>query len=416
MGRLFTQGNLLPLLVLLLLVYGVFSYSFHFFLSGAVTHLLLLFLAILGCLEFKKVLLRKKVGKIFCALFIYNVLLYLIGFFFVNDSLYMSFNISFFISSLIFSTYCYFSINTEKTLSMLGYIIKYILPIYTMALLVNYVFLPTGLMYDRFYLSFFPMLYLFLPFCNRKAFGICLIFSFIAIIREADFRALVLLNLFGFFIYLVIIRKYLFGKNILKILAYFFLFFPIGLLILSICTGLNPFTLLDDSSLSSFSLGNETIAMSGDSRSFLFIEVYEHLCKYNALIWGTTPGIGYQTSLANVSDDFFMLLKGGRIDTEVGILEFFHFGGLINVTLLFAFFFVFIKGVFVKAKNRFAYVICVYVSFRWFFLFMEGDIIMHMQWISLLIVMGLFSSDRLLNMTDKELEVILKYNLKKGLR
>lgn len=416
MARLFTQGNLLPLLIPFILLYGVLSYSFHFFLSGVITHLLLLFLAIWGCLAFKKDFLREKVSKIFCVLFIYNVLLYLVGFYFVEDSLYMSFYISFFISTLIFITYCYFSINVEKTLSMLGIIIRYIWPIYAMALVINYVFFPSRIMYERFYLSFFPMLYLFLPFCSRKAFGISLIFSLVTIMKEADFRALVLLNLFGFFVYFVITRKKIFRKKILKLLACFFLAFPIGLLMLSICTGLNPFTLLDCSSFSSFSLGNETIAMSGDSRSFLFVEIYEHLCKYNALIWGTTPGIGYQTSLANVNDDFFMLLRNGRIDTEVGILEFFHFGGLINVTLLFAFFCTFLKGVFAKAKNRFAYVVCVYVAFRWFFLFMEGDIVMHMQWISLFIVMGLFSSDRLLKMTDKELEVMLKCNLRKGLK
>ena len=116
--------------------------------------------------------------------------------------------------------------------------------------------------------------------------------------------------------------------------------------------------------------------MAGDSRSYFYSEIYEHLCKYNALIWGTTPGIGYQTSLANSSDSFYDLLKVGRIDTEVGVLEFFHYGGIINVTLLFCFFLSFVRNIFKKSQNRFSYIICVYVAFRWFFLFMEGDIIM----------------------------------------
>lgn len=104
--------------------------------------------------------------------------------------------------------------------------------------------------------------------------------------------------------------------------------------------------MLDNESYSSFSIGNETIDMAGDSRSYFYSEIYEHLCKYNALIWGTTPGIGYQTSLANASDSFYDLLKVGRIDTEVGVLEFFHYGGIINVTLLFCFFLSFVRNIF----------------------------------------------------------------------
>ena len=414
MSKLFTWQNSVPLLIIFLLVYGTFSYCFHFFLSGIATHILLLLLAVCGTLSFRNNIMRIKSGKYFTYLLGYNILLFLVGFSFVKDALYLNFYISFFIMMLTFSTLFYYTTHTIETLSLIGIIIKYVVPIYTVVLVLNFYFLQNTLMYDRFYLSFFPMLYLFLPFFKRKMLWMNIIFSLIVIMREADFRALVLLNLFGILIYSINRFNALFTKRILRLLTYSFLAMPIVLLLLSITTGLNPFTLLDNESFSSFSIGNETIDMAGDSRSYFYTEIYEHLCKYHALIWGTTPGIGYQTSLANASDSFYDLLKVGRIDTEVGILEFFHYGGLINVTLLFCFFLSFVRNIFKKAQNCFSYVVCVYVAFRWFFLFMEGDIIMYMQWFSLFIVVGLFCNDKILKMTDSELRTTMMLYLNKA--
>lgn len=413
MSELFTRKNIVPLLIIFLLLYGTFSYVFHFFLSIIATHVIILTLAVSGCIAFKKEIMKIKVGKYFTWLYGYNILLFMVGFFFITDSLYMSFYISFFCMMLVFSSFYYFATYPANTMSMLGVIIKYVLPIYATVLILNYIFMPFGQMYDRYYLSFFPMLYLFLPFVSKRQLLICLALSLIVIMREPDFRALILLNLFGIFIYIINAYECKFSKRFLRLLTYIFFTLPIVLLFLSITIGLNPFRLLDDSIFSSFSLGNETIKMAGDSRSYFYSEIYNHLCKYKALLWGTTPGIGYETSLANAGDDYYDMLKVGRIDTEVGILEFFHYGGLINVTLLFIFFLVFVKEVFKKSKNRFSYVVCVYVAFRWGFLFMEGDIIMYMQWIGLFIVVGLFCNHNMLNMTDDELKATMKYYFRK---
>ena len=146
--------------------------------------------------------------------------------------------------------------------------------------------------------------------------------------------------------------------------------------------------------------------MSGDSRSFLFKEIYNHLCKYNALLWGTTPGIGYQSVLMNVDDDFFSLLKDGRLLTEVGILEFFHFGGLINVVLVLTVFFSAIQIIFKNANNRLAYIAALYLSIRWCFLFIEGDITMSIQWLGLFLILGFFTNKKILILTDKQLNII----------
>lgn len=414
MSELFTRKNIVPLLIIFLLLQGTFSYVFHFFLSTIATHVIILILAVSGCIVLKKGIMKTRVGKYFTWLYGYNILLFLIGFFFITDSLYMSFYISFFCMMLVFSSFYYFATYPANTMSMIGVIIKYVLPIYATVLILNYIFMPFGQMYDRYYLSFFPMLYLFLPFVSKKQLLICLALSLIVIMRESDFRALILLNLFGIFICIINVYRHNFSKRSLRLLTHIFFILPIVLLFLSITIGLNPFRLLDDSIFSSFSLGNETIKMAGDSRSYFYSEIYNHLCKYKALLWGTTPGIGYETSLANVDNDFYEMLKVGRIDTEIGILEFFHYGGLINVALLLFFFLTFVRNVFKKSKNYFSNVVCIYVAFRWFFLFMEGDIIMYMQWISLFIVMGLFCNHNMLDMTDNELKATMKYHFRKG--
>lgn len=405
MNSIALKKNWIHFLWLFILIYPMLSLNFGFpFLGNIITSALMLAIAIGG---FQSIFISAQSNRIlhrqYSCLYFYNILLFSIGFTFIPNLLYFNFYISFFISILLLSMFYYFNANLIQTLDFIQKLFKYTLPIYLIILIGSS--LMGNFKYDVFHLSIFTILYLFVPTKSKIMVGMLIATSFFSIILNTDFRALILLNLMGGVTLLLRIKTNI-PIKIIKIATYFFLILPIAITILSVITGWNPFTILDGSSAQSFSLVGEKIVMSGDSRSFLYKEIYNHLCKYNALLWGTTPGIGYQSSLMFVDTSFYDSLRHGRIDTEVGILEFFHFGGIINVSLLFSVFVFTVQTIFKNARNRLAHIAALYLSFRWLFLFMEGDIIMTAQWLGLLIILGFFSNKKILRLTDKRLNII----------
>lgn len=405
MNNITFKKNWIHFLWLFILMYSILSLNFGFpFLGNITISALMLVIAIGG---WKSISNPFQYGdtlhKQYFYLYFYNIILFLIGFIFIPNLLYFKFYIIFFINILLFSMFYYFNANLSVTLDFVQRLFKNVLPLF-LAILIGSSIIGT-FRYNVFHLSIFTILYLFVPIKSKKMIIFLIAFSFFSIILNTDFRALILLNLMGILILLLRIMTNI-SIRAIKLMTYIVLGLPIVLLILSIATGWNPFTILDGSSVQSFSLAGEKIKMAGDSRSFLYKEIYDHLCKYNALLWGTTPGIGYQSVLMYVDTDSYNILEDGRIDTEVGILEFFHFGGFINVTLLFSVFAAAVRMIFKKARNRLAYIAALYLSLRWCFLFMEGDMIMTVQWLGLFIVLGFFSNRKFLNYTDKQLDVI----------
>lgn len=395
---------------LFIIIYPIFSLNLGLPSLGNVIFILMFSISIGAWRFIKKTKSHciRYTHKYYTYLYIYNIILFLIGFFFIPNILYLKFYISFFINILLFSVFYYFNYNPYFVIDFIQKIFKYALPLYTLLLLC--LFLNSSIRYNIYYLSLFTVLYLFVPLSNRKLICLLITFSLLSVIFNVDFRALLVLNVVGLFI--LSLRFINIPIKIVKFSTYFFLFIPLLIIIISVLTGWNPFTILDNSSAQSISLAGEKIVISGDSRSFLFKEIYNHLCKYNALIWGTTPGIGYQSVLMNVDTDFYDLLKDGRLHTEVGILEFFHFGGFINVLLVFSVFFGSIITIFKLSKNRITYYAALYLSLRWFFLFMEGDITMTVQWLGLFVVLAFFTNKEILSLTDKQIDSIFNKHFK----
>lgn len=399
------KNNIVHYLWIFILCYSILSMNFGFPPLGNIIFIIMIAISVnsWNYIARSKLVCFPIIHKTYMFLYIYNILLFLIGLFFIADLFYFKFYVSFFINILLFSTFYYFNVNIKGSFDFIFILLKYVMPLYFIVLLVNYSI--TKLNYNVFNLSLFTILYLFVPLKRGLILYLLIAFSLLSVLLNIDYRALILLNIVGLLMYVLRITRI--STHIIKYLTYSFLALPICLIIMSITIGINPFTLLDNSSAQSFSLAWENIVMAGDSRSFLYKEVYDHLCKYNAILWGTTPGIGYQSSLMNVDADFYSLLKNGRILTEVGILEFFHFGGIINVTLLFLVFVFSTRMIFKYAQNRLSYVAALYLSIRWFFLFMEGDISMSVQWLGLFVVLGFFANKNILSLSDKKLNEIL---------
>lgn len=398
------KKNWIHYLWLFILIYPIFSLNTGFPALGNIIFILMFAIAIGGYkyISISQKHCSKTLHRQYTSLYYYNILLFLIGFLFIPNPLYFKFYISFFINLLLFSIYYYFNAKPLNAIDFIQKLTKYVLPLYLIVLILANT--TNSIKYNIYYLTLFSVLYIFVPSKNKISILLLVILTFLTIILNTDYRALIVLNMIGGFIF--VLRFIKVPINLIKILTYIFILLPIFIIILSVCTGWNPFTILDSSSAESFSLAGEKIVMSGDSRSFLYKEIYNHLCKYNALLWGTTPGIGYESVLMNVDDDFYNFLKDGRLLTEVGILEFFHFGGFINTILVLMIFLSAIQMIFKYAHSRLAHLAALYISFRWFFLFMEGDITMSVQWLGLFVVLGFFTNKEILTLTDKQLNII----------
>lgn len=136
-------------------------------------------------------------------------------------------------------------------------------------------------------------------------------------------------------------------------------------------------------SVTNLFLKDDADSFFNDSRTFLYNEVTTHLKEHDAILWGTTPGIGYQTSLRYViyrdmntgkdNDEAYKALANGRMHSESQLLNYFHWGGLINVTLFAWMMFVFLSKLdFSKDRNRLAVCIYFYLIYRALYTYVEG--------------------------------------------
>ena len=404
------EKDWIAILWLVFFLYSVISRVFKFINTGSffLTSIMLI-IAFLGMRSIKKSRIECTIFKPFIYVYIYNIALFVIGLMYIPDVLYIKFYLSLFTNILLFSIFFYTCSQKSKAIILIQKLFKYVLPVYLFGIIVQYLSGMTFL--NPFNLTLFPALYLFIPPNDKRILILMLLLSFFSIVVYADFRALVFLHLVGLFTLLLRFKSYV-SLTIIKKMTYILLFLPLFLTLISVFSGWNPFTILDGSAFSSFVIGSQKIQMAGDSRSQFFGEIYDHLDKYNALLWGTTPGIGYQTSLRNVDNEFYEFLRNGRLTTEIGILEFFHYGGFANVCIVFTVFGLCIRNIFKYAKSRWAYTAAFYISFRWLFLFMEGDIAMTAQWFGLFLIMGLFCNKKILIMTDRKIQESISNSIK----
>ena len=228
-----------------ILIYPIFSLNVGIPALGNGIFILMLAIALGGIkiiIKFRRRFCNNILQKQYTYLYYYNILLFLIGFLFIPNLLYLKFYISFFINVLLFSIFYYFNTNTLGSIDFIQKLIKYVLPCYLIVLISAN--LSSSIRYNVYYLTLFPVLYIFIPIRNKLTILLLIMLTFFSIILNIDYRALILLNLIGLIIFLIRIINM--PTKLIKFTTYFFILLPFFIILTSVCTGWNPFTVLDN--------------------------------------------------------------------------------------------------------------------------------------------------------------------------
>ena len=275
---------------------------------------------------------------------------------------------------------------------------------YVRNLWLPFAFIISILMYNKMInintweLYFLQIIVVLLPTLNFSQKILFLLTIGTLLICRSNYRALILLSTFSLFVYIFFSFLSLnSARKIGKLLSYFFLFFPIVMLIVAIFADFN---------IMEYFIGTEE-----DSRSGLYSEVFCSIDKRNAYIFGI-PGQGYECSwLSGVlrnSDgsiaDNQDVYKYGRLGTEAGILNLFLHGGIVNVFLITLVYFRIIRKALIYSKNVYCYMLVVLFGFRFSYMFIDGLLTYTMQTIVLWFIASILSNDRLLSMSDFEIK------------
>ena len=297
----------------------------------------------------------------------------------------------------------YSATNKVIVQSTLSNYIKYGLPLF----LVLMILIRTDAY--GFFLMPVSFLLLFLPALSNKQRLILLFFT--AIVVGADFGARSNIIKFGFPLFSLIIY-YLKEKISIKLLNYIhvvmiiapLLFFTLGatgvfnVFNISEYMGEVKATGIDDEG------DRNTIDVTVDTRTFLYLEVLESAIINDYLIFGRTPARG------NDSPHFGpfaydLTRRDERITNEVGILNVFTWTGIVGVIL---YFFIFYRASYLainRSNNIYSKMLGVFVAFRWIYSWVEDINIVSLNYFMLWIMIGLCFSYSFRIMSDKEVTI-----------
>jgi hypothetical protein len=146
---------------------------------------------------------------------------------------------------------------------------------------------------------------------------------------------------------------------------------------------------------------NEEV-LTGDTRTFLYVEVLQTAQKYNTWLFGRSPARGNETehfaALGEISG------KEERFTNEVAILNVFTWTGLVGVIL---YLFVFYKASYLavnRSNNIFCKMIGVFIAFRWMYAWVEDINIFSLTYFFLWFILGFCFSKSFRMMSDKEMK------------
>ncbi len=160
-------------------------------------------------------------------------------------------------------------------------------------------------------------------------------------------------------------------------------------------------------------LSNANEGENVDTRTELYVEVFDHIKKNKAYLFGT-PGEGYKSYFADVVtmgeryDSMGHIYKYGRLKTETGLLNFILCGGFINILiLLFLFGWISFK-ISKKAQNKFCINAISLASLQFPYMFIDGVWPYYFLTFFFCVMIAAGSNTQLLKKTDNEIKDYLK--------
>jgi hypothetical protein len=144
-----------------------------------------------------------------------------------------------------------------------------------------------------------------------------------------------------------------------------------------------------------------------DSRTTIYQDAIKNLNDNEAWFIGTSATHKYNTGLADALEGY----DGGRLGgSESSFLGLLTFGGIFYVAIAFIIFYR-VSSLAINNSNSFLLkTIGVYLSFKWFFMFIESPFNFNIYWITTFMLIGLVFGSEARKMTDKEIKNYISIN------
>lgn len=256
------------------------------------------------------------------------------------------------------------------------------------------------------YISFIYLLLLMVPYLSNIWKAILITISIISILFDIDLRS----NIMNFaFIGVILLIFYLSPKGLSK---FFFinvrkllLFAPILFFLLGTTGVFNIYKFGDYyKELFSVEYANQRTSLSQDTRTGIYIDALNAIQEKDAYLFGISAAGTYNTHLKEV-DEYFDNLKMGRMGNEVGILEYLLRGGILYVILVFLLHYYSSQLALMQSNNTLCKLFGVFIAYRWFFLFVEGQPSLNLQNISIFLIMGLCLNPLFRKLNDGQIKM-----------
>lgn len=257
----------------------------------------------------------------------------------------------------------------------------------------------------------FSFLLLFFPILNFKWKIIVFLVTIFVLTYDITARSNVIKFAIPLLIGLLFYLRKLISVKFLNATRLLLLFIPFVLLFLAISDVFNVFKLdeyigqYDTTSIIS-AKGSGEESLTGDTRSFLYLEVIESALRNEYVFFGRTPARGNDSvSFGDYNKEILNTGKQERFSNEVSILNVFTWLGIVGVLL---YFLIFIKASYLaisQSSNIFIKLIGLNVAFRWAYGWVEDFSNFDLSNIFLWIMIGMCFSESFRKMSDKEFKM-----------
>lgn len=252
------------------------------------------------------------------------------------------------------------------------------------------------------YLAPFTLFLLLFPLLNKKWKLITIFFLFIVIIAGGlEARSNVIKFSIAASLGLLFYIKFLINSKLFFRFTHFlFMIAPIIIIVLAFSGIFNIFQ-MDKYLGNNYQTNKESLTM--DTRSFIYKETIESAIKYEHILFGRTPARGYDSPF------FGWYLKwelgtgsAERPSSEVSILNFFNWNGIVGAFLYFLIFAYSSYLAIYRSGNFYIKIIGLFVAFRWAYAFVEDFTKFDIQYVFLWVFISMCLSSSFRRMSNEE--------------
>ena len=260
------------------------------------------------------------------------------------------------------------------------------------------------------FLAPIAFLSLFFPILPRKWKFIVLVVIIFVIISDVSARSNVIKFIIPLLFSLIFYFKNVNKLKLLNWLRITFLISPFILLTLTVFNIFNIFKMDDyigeyEVAIKYKDGSKEVNSLTVDTRTFLYIEVITSAIKNDYILLGRSPARGNDSEIfGSYNREVLNTGKSERYENEASILNIFTWLGALGVILYFLIFF-YSSYLAINCSNNIAIkIIGLYVSFRWFFCWIEDFSRFDLSNIFLWIMVGFCFSKVFREMTDNQIK------------